>query len=122
MWRFLLLAAVGAALVAGAVLSDRARQREQAYDVRSIEGMQTMLDSVRVLYAVAPTASDSARLQAEIGKRVYGIGRWQYHVPLRQRAIDSWWTTTGVGTWLVVAGIVLMLGGLSSAIARYRRG
>jgi hypothetical protein len=121
MWRSLLLAAVGATVVVGAVLSDRARQRTQAYDVRSIEALQGKLDAVRAQYAVAPTAADSMRLKAEIDERVYGIGRWQYHVPIRQRTIDSWWTTSGVGTWLVVAGIVLMLSGLFLALRRPQR-
>jgi len=111
-WRFLLLAAVGATLVAGAVLGDRARQRTQAYDVRTIEGLQVKLDSVRARYAVASTAADSARLKAEIDARVYGVGRWQYHVPIRQRTIDGWWTASGGGTWLVVAGAVLIISGL----------
>lgn len=112
MWRFLLLTAVGATLVAGAVLGDRARQRTQAYDLRNIEGLQVKLDSVRAEYAAASTASDSARMKAEIDERIYGIGQWQYHVPLRQRTIDSWWTASGVGTWLVVAGTLLVISGL----------
>lgn len=112
MWRFILVAAVGATLVAGAVLGNRERQRTQEYDMRSIEGLQAKLDAVRAQYAVAPTAADSARLKAEIDKRVFGISQWQYHVPIRQRTIDSWWTASGGGTWTVVVGFLLMIGGL----------
>ena len=113
MWRFLLMAAVGATLVVGAVFGNRERQRTQEYDMRSIEGLQVKLDAARAQYAVAPTAADSARLKVEIDERVYGVGQWQYHVPLRQRTIDNWWTVRGGGTWLVVVGSVLMIGGLT---------
>ena len=121
MWRFLLMAVVGAALAAGAVFGDRVRQRNQAYDVRNIAAMQVKLDSVRAQYLTATTASDSTRLKAEIDARVYGIGRWQYHVPIRQRTLDSWWTASGIGTWLVVAGAVLIFSGLALARRTARR-
>lgn len=120
MWRFLLIAVVGAGLAAGAVFGDRARQRNQEHDVRSIAVLRAMLDSVQTQYQVATTASDSARLKAEIDARVYGIGQRQYHVPIRQRFIDSWWTARGIGTWLVVAGVVLMTSGLFLARRRGR--
>ncbi len=112
MWRSILTILVGATLVASAVLVERSNQQSLDTEVRGIAMLRTRADSVRALYVSAPNATDSARFKKELDERIYGIGRREFHVPLKQETLRSWWTSRGVGTRLSAIGILIMLVGL----------
>lgn len=112
MWRPILLMLCGTAFVAGARVLENSNRKSLDAEVRGIAMLRTRVDSVSALYSSATTAADSARFKKELDERINGVGRRQFHVPLREEMLAAWWTPTGTGTLLSVPGVLIMLVGL----------
>lgn len=107
-----LLITIGCACLAGAVGIHVNMRRIQELDIQDIRGLRAILDSTRVNLARAKTAADSAVLSQQIQQRQEALGYRDFHVPLRQAQLEGWWRPTGPGVLGVVAGALLLLGGL----------
>ena len=98
----------GLAFIGGAVLINLQQRALQADDIRDIARLRAQLDSVRAALGRASSGLDSTRLTRSVSDRTYLLGRREFHVPSRQAAIDAWWTTRGLGSILILAGLLLL--------------
>ncbi len=99
---------IGLAFMAGAVLINLQQRALQADDIRGVAKLRAELDSVRAELGRASSVVDSTRLTRSVSERTYLLGRREFHVPSRQVAIDEWWSTRGLGSVLMLAGVLFL--------------
>lgn len=115
-----LLLIVGAALIAGAIVSRSVWMQSHEADLRGIATLRTRLDSTRAALAAATTAADSSRLVPEVAEREFYLNRRAFHTPLRQETLDAWWSLRGPGTLLATLGtFCLALAGILAVRRRH---
>ena len=107
-----LLITIGCACLAGAVGIYVNTRRIQELDIQDIRGLRAILDSTRANLARAGTAADSELLSREIQQREEALAYRAFHVPLRQAQLEGWWRPMGSGVLGIVAGALLLLGGV----------
>ncbi len=107
MYRALVLLILGVVIVAGAIAGNVSQRRLRESRADDIRRLRLELDSTRAAMAVAPGATDSARLEASIGDRKRLLARREGHLG-SQPTVESWWPFSGTGTFAVTAGVALI--------------
>jgi len=102
----------GVLVIVSTIAVDQHQRTGHAEDVRGIANLRRSLDSTRALLVSATTAADSLRIADAVKEREYYLSRREFHVPLRQEQLDSFWTPGGRGTIFIACGAGLIILGV----------
>ena len=114
-----LLVAIGLIIIALPVATYFWARHDAAADLEGIRAMTESLVGMKAELAAAPTAAESARVNARIAERQMYLGRRAEHGPYRDFTSESGWALTSWRTITSVIGAAVFAMGV--ALIRRRR-